>query len=82
MIAVLVGALSIAVREDFELVGKEGWEERLAPLRTDREAYEELYLQKLVLTWSSPESDGRYSMLVDISVWYLSSAQYSIILAE
>lgn len=46
MIAMLVDALSIAVGNSFELTG-EDFPEGDTPLKTEREAYEGLYLQKL-----------------------------------
>lgn len=47
MIAVLVGGLSLAAGNAFELKGEQGWEERNVPLRTDREAYAGMFLQRL-----------------------------------
>jgi hypothetical protein len=57
MIALLVGALSLAVGEAFELAGEKSWLASSRPLSTDREAYEELYLQRLVER-SSPTKAG------------------------
>lgn len=48
MIAILVGALSNAVGNEFELMGAGSRAEGYKPLSTEREAYEELHLQRLV----------------------------------